>query len=302
MVDSQASVAEASAEGPDAKVKFRWLSPNPGRRRTEIIYFVWFLATTPMQAVVTQHLSYDHPNDVLLLAQSLVMALGILVLPVVFRAREDRGRPLRELFGFRMGLFIFIWGVIGGFIGTDPWYEVLHGHFGYNTVINPNGVPLFLLFMTVGVFGFYVAILSTLYRIIVQLLDRTRTVLARDSWLRHGILCLLLGCLIPLLETSAYGSGNYCFDAKVGAGLLNVLIYGSWQFAALLFYTRWDAKPGQRTSAITVVVGAFATVGIMVSLMAAITTFIAPHFINVEHGLRQVNDWSANNCLGPKPS
>jgi hypothetical protein len=302
MVDSQASVAEASAEGAEAKVKFHWLADNAGKRRTEIIYFIWFLLTIPLQAFVTQHLSYDHHNDAILLGQSIVMALGTMVLPVVFRAREDRGRPLRELFGFRMGLFIFIWGFIGGFIGTDPWYEVLHGHFGYNTVINPNGVPLFLLFMTIGVFGFYVPILGTLYRIITQLLDRTHTVLARDSWLRHGILCLLLGCLIPLLETSAYGSGNYCFDAKVGAGLLNVLIYGSWHFASLLFYTRWDTKPGQRTPLTTTLAGGFATVGIMVSLMAAITTFIAPHFINVEHGLRQVNDWSANNCLGPKPS
>jgi hypothetical protein len=301
MVDSQAGVAEASAGGAKAKAKFHWLADNAGRRRTEIIYFVWFLATIPLQALVTAHLSYDHPNDVILLAQSIVMALGTMVLPVVFRAREDRGRPLRELFGFRMGLFIFIWGFIGGFIGTDPWYEVLHGHFGYNTVINPNGVPLFLLFMTIAVFGFYVPVLSTLYRIISQLLDRTRTVLARDSMVRHVVLCLLLAAVIPLAETSAYAGANYCFDAKVGAGILNVFIYGSWHFPALLFYTRFDTKPGQRTPFGTTMVAAFATVGLMMTLMATVTNYVAPHFITVDHGLRQVNDWSPHNCLGPKP-
>jgi hypothetical protein len=35
--------------------------------------------------------------------------------------------------------------------------------------------------------------------------------------------------------------------------------------------------------------------------MGIITVAIAPHFVEVQHGLRQVNDWSANNCLGPKP-
>jgi hypothetical protein len=301
MVDSQAGVVEAAAEGPEPKVKFHFFSPNPGRRRTETIYFFWFLATIPLQMVVTKHLSYQHSNDAILLGQSVLMALGTLVLPLVFRAREDRGRPLRELFGFRMGLFIVVWGFIGGFIGTDPWYEVLHGHFGYNTAINPNGVPLFLLFMTIAVFGFYVPILTTLYRVITQLLDRTHTVLAGDNWLRHGILCLLLAAVIPLLETGAYGSANYCFDAKVGAGLLNVFIYGSWHFPALVFYTRFDAKPGQRTPFGTTIVSAFATVGMMMTLMAVVTNYVAPHFITVDHGLRQVNDWSSHNCLGPKP-
>jgi hypothetical protein len=301
MVGSQAGVAEASAGGAKAKAKFHWLADNAGKRRTEIIYFVWFLLTIPLQKLVTMHLSYDKPNDAILLAQSVVMALGTIVLPVVFRAREDRGRPLRELFGFRMGLFIFIWGFIGGFIATDPWYEVLHGHFGYNTVINPNGVPLFLLFMTIAVFGFYVPVLGMLYRIITQLLDRTPTVLARDTWIRHAVICLLLAAVIPLAETSAYSGANYCFDAKVGAGLLNVLIYGSWHFASLLFYTRWDTKPGQRTPLSTTIVSAFATIGILMTLTTTITNYIAPHFINVEHGLRQINDWSPTNCLGPKP-
>jgi hypothetical protein len=35
--------------------------------------------------------------------------------------------------------------------------------------------------------------------------------------------------------------------------------------------------------------------------MAFTETFIAPHFITVNHGLVQINDWSPNNCLGPKP-
>ena len=300
MVESRADVVHASPPNSEL-AKFHWLSANPGKRRTEIIYFVWFLMTVPLQKVVTAHLSYDKPNDAMLLTQSVVMALGTLILPLVLRAPEDRGKPLRQLYGFRMGVFLSIWAVIGGFIGTAPWYEVLHGHFAFNTTLNPNGVPLFMLPMTISVFGCYSAILGTLYRIVTQLLDRTHSVLSHDTLARHAAVCLLLAGLMPLAETFATTGSNYCFDNGVGMWGLNVLIYGSWHFAALLFYTRWDVLPGQRAELSDTILAGFATLGILMTLMASTETFIAPHFINVKHGLVSINDWSAHNCLGPKP-
>ena len=68
----------------------------------------------------------------------------------------------------------------------------------------------------------------------------------------------------------------------------------------MLFYTRWDTKPGQRNPMSNAILSGFATVGI-VMLVSVTTNFIAPNFVNVEHGLRQVNDCSPTNCLGPKP-
>jgi hypothetical protein len=280
---------------------WHWLSLNPGKRRTEIIYVVWFLALIPVQVLVSAHLTMAQPNDLALNAQAVAMALGTLFLPLVFRAAGDKGRPLRELYGFRMGAFLLIWGGLGGLIGTDAFYEVLHAHYAFNTELNPNGVPLFMLPMTVGVFSLYTVILGTLYRILTQLLDRTHSALVRDTWVRHGLLCAVLAVIIPLAETFAYTSSNYCFDNAVGMWGLNVLIYGSWQFAALLFYTRWDTQPEQRTPFQVVAVSAFATIGIQMILMGIITVVVAPHFVQVQHGLRQVNDWNVKNCLGPKP-
>ncbi len=300
MVESQISVVRESPVGPEP-AKFHWLSTNPGKRRTEIIYFFWYLATAAAQIVAMQHLSYDHPNDALLVSESTVAGLGTMFLPLIFRARQDRGMPLRDLYGFRMGVFLFIWAVIGGFIGTDPWYEVLHGHFAFNTVLNPNDVPLFMLPVTIATFGFYSVILGTLYRIITQLLGRTHTALSGDSVARHAVICLLLAGLMPLAETFAFTGSNYCFDNGTGMWGLNILIYGAWHFSALLFYTRWDTIPGQRAGLTETIVAGFATLGILMTLMAITETFIAPHFINVQHGLVQINDWSPNNCLGPKP-
>jgi hypothetical protein len=297
------STDTASPVSPDreASEKWHWLSLNPGKRRTEIIYVVWFLVSVPLQGFVTAHLSYDKPNDFALVAQALVMGLGTLIWPLVFRAADDKGRPLTDLYGFRMGIFLIVWAVLGGFIGTDPWYEVLHGHFAFNTQLNPNGVPLFMLPMTISVFGCYSVILGTLYRVITQLLNRTHSVLARDTWWRHGVLCAILAVPMPLGETFAYSGSNYCFDNGVGMWGLNVLVYGSWHFSALLFYTKFDTLPGERTPLKTVALSAFATLGILMVLTATISNFVAPHFVDVQHGLRQINDWNAHNCLGPKP-
>ncbi|MFE0748146.1 hypothetical protein [Gordonia sp. NPDC058843] len=284
---------------------FHWLASNPGKRRTEIIYVIWFLVCLPIQAIVVLNLSYDSYNDVALLTQSIIMGVGTLVLPLVFRAPEDRGLPLAQLYGFRMGIFLCIWAVLGGFIGTDPWYEVLHGHFAFNTNINPNGVPLFMLFMTISVFALYSVILGTLYRVITQLLGRTTGILGRDTLVRHAILCAVLAPLMPLIETFAYTVAvphNYCFDNGTGMWGLNVLVYGAWHFASLIFYTRWDREPGERTPLPTVLLSGFATLGILMVIMAITKTFIAPEFIEVNHGVRMLNDWSPDNCLGPKPT
>lgn len=247
------------------------------------------------------HLNYHRPNDPALVGQAVVMALGTLIWPLVFRAAADRGRPLRDLYGFRMGVFLTIWAVLGGFIGSDPWYEVLHGHFAFNTAWNPNGVPLLMLPLSISVFSCYSVILGTLYRVAAQLLDRAGGVLARDTMARHALLCLALAGIMPLGETFAYSGPNYCFDNGVGRWGLNVLIYGSWHFAALLFYTRWDRRPGERAELGTTVLSGFATIGILMVLMNIVTVFIAPRYVDVQHGVRHLNDWSPGNCLGAKP-
>lgn len=268
---------------------FRVLADNPGKRRTEIIYVIWFLVTVPIQGAVIFTLSYDSYNDLALITQSVIMMLGTLILPIVFRAKEDHGRPITELYGFRMGVFLVIFAILGGFIGTDPWYEVLHGHFAFNTNVNPNGVPLFMLFMTVSVFAFYSVLLGSLYRVICQLLQRVNPTVGADTLIRHLILCALLAPLMPIVETFAYTSvvpSNYCFDNGTGMWGLNVLVYGGWHFASLIFYTRWDTTPDARTTLRETVVAAFATIGILMVLMAITKNFIAPQFIEVDHGVR----------------
>lgn len=291
---------QLSGAGVSSVKRFHLLADNAGKRRTEIIYLCWFICTVPLQLLTTRHLSYTHSNDALLIGQASIMCLGTLVLPVVFRAPEDRGCRLRELYAVRMGMFLIVWAAVGGFVGTDPWYSVLHGHFGFNTHVNPNGVPLFMLIMTVSVFGAYSVILGSLYRLLDQLLDYCGAK-AFSGAPRHLVLAVVLAPLMPLVETAGYTSKNYCFDPGPGKWALNLLIYGSWHFAGLVFYTRFDRLPGERTPFVQVLTSAFAAVGIIVALTTFTTAEIAPHYTDVRPGARYVNDWSSLNCLGPKP-
>jgi len=106
---------------------------------------------------------------------------------------------------------------------------------------------------------------------------------------------------MPLLETMAYSSPYYCFDDPAGKWWLNLLIYGSWQATALLFYPSFDEQPGESRPVRHFVVRGFATVGIVLFAMQITTDVIAPHFTEVIEGARYVNDWSPDNCLAPKP-
>jgi len=300
MSTTSATIAAQGQSGLQ-KGRFNLLSNNPGKRAAEKFYFFFFLASLPFQIWTTTKLSYSQPNDLLLVTQGLILGIGVWGGATFFRAAEDRTKPFYEVYGFKLGCFLFVWAVIGGYLGTDPWYEVLHGHFAFNTELNPNGVPLFMLPMTIAVFGAYATILGALFRIMWWMYQKAGLTVV-PSWVAKLIIFIPLAALMPLLETLGYTSPNYCFDNHVGQWFLNVFVYGSWHLAALPFYTSLDEQPGANQKCSSFVIKGFATVGILMLLMQLITEYMAPNFTEVHRGARNINDWGADNCLGPKPN
>jgi hypothetical protein len=128
-----------------------------------------------------------------------------------------------------------------------------------------------------------------------------RTAPTFDAIVRVAII-VPLAVLMPLVETFGYTGANYCFDNVTGKWFLNVFIYGAWHFSGLLFYTGFDETPGVRMPWRTYVVRGFATVALILLLTRLLTDYFAPHFTEVHRGARYLNDWSADNCLGPKPN
>lgn len=281
--------------------RFTILSSNPAKRATELWLFLFFLGSMPFQILASKHFfSYAHTNDVYLDTQGVLLGLGAWGGATFFSSRADKEHPFYDSHGFKLGLFLFVWACIGGYLGTGPWYEVLHGHFASNTTFNPNGVPFFMLPMTIAVFGFYTTILGVIFRLVWQGYKALNIKVTPD-WVVKAIVFLPIAALMPILETQAAKGATYCFDSAAGEWGLNVLIYGSWHYAGLLFFTNFDERPGQRDAWLSYIIKGFATVGILMFMMQLVTDVIAPHYTTVMHGAVNINDWSSNNCLGPKP-
>jgi hypothetical protein len=229
------------------------------------------------------------------------MGAGAWLGSLIFRAKEDRGKPFYEVYGFKLGCFLFVFACIGGYLGTDPWYEVLHGHFAFGTELNPNGVPLYMLPTTISVFGAYATILGCLFRMIWWAYEKVR-ISVIPYWVIKALVYLPLAALMPLVETVSLTSNRYCFDNPIGQWFLNVFIYGSWHLAAIPFYTHLEETPNaERTHWLGFVIRGFAVVGILMFLMQIVTDVIAPHYTEVHHGAINLDDWSPDNCLGLKP-
>jgi len=291
----------SSTDVVESDVKFQILSKNPGKRAAEIYYLIFFMACLPLQALSMLNISYEHYNDVMLSSLGIFMGAGAWFGPLLFRAKADKGKPFYELYGFKMGCFLAIWAMVGGYFGTDPWYEVLHGHFGFNTEWNPNGVPFFMLPMTIAVFGLYSVILGSLFRISWYFCQKVSAIRMLPDWLVKLVLFILLSFLMPIVETVAYSSPNYCYDDATGMWFLNILIYGAWHLSALPWFTSFDEKPGINMPLKDYIVKGLATVTLILCIMEFHQVVVAPHFTEVIEGARYINDWSPDNCLGEHP-
>jgi hypothetical protein len=255
----------------------------------------------PVDAYVNSRLSYVHYNDLLLDMNGLVMGGGAWLCASLFRAAEDRNKPFYDIYGFKFGCFLFIWAAIGGYLGTEPWYSVLHGHFAFNTEFNPNNVPFFMLPMTIAVFGAYATFLGAIFRICWWGYERIR-IAAIPDFIVKLILILPITAIMPILETKYSAGANYCFDDKTGEWGLNIFVYGAWFLAALPFFTSFDEEPGINQPWLSYVIKGFAVVGILLLLNQLFSDVVAPHFTTVHPGAVSINDWSVNNCLGAKPT
>jgi hypothetical protein len=305
LVDQISERQPDSTTGRFRRLEEGLLSPNAGKRAAEKYYFCFFLVSLPVQAVITSHLSFAKGsyNDPVLLTMGILLGGGAWFGSLLFRARADRGRAFYEVYGFKLGCFLAVWAMVGGYLGTAPWYSVLHGHFAFNTQFNPNGVPLFFLPMTIAVFGFYTVVLGVLFRVIMRLIMRAHLVDNVPQVIIRVVIAALLSPIVPVLETLFYHSRSYCFDStSAGMWFLNILVYGIWQFSALLFYPQFDEDPGDNQPVSRFFLSGFAVVGILLFGNELVTEFIAPHFTHVATGAVNVNDWSSNNCLGPRPA
>src|SRR5271166_4262358 len=103
-------------------------SENAGKRAAQRVY----LAYTPIWGAVCGAVMLtglvDAWGDLALLAFGGGLWVALLAAGFVFRAEEDRGRPIRQLYHFKLSAFMALFSFFGNYFGTRYFYEVLDMH------------------------------------------------------------------------------------------------------------------------------------------------------------------------------
>jgi cycloeucalenol cycloisomerase len=111
-----------------------WFSKNPSKAWGEKFFLLYSpLWMTQMAVVMLLHLNRDW-GDAGYLVQALLVALPLVVVPMLIRDEAALGRRWYQTYWFKMNLWIFIFSIIGGYFGTEYFFDVLGMVYNYPTV------------------------------------------------------------------------------------------------------------------------------------------------------------------------
>jgi len=270
------------------------LATHPGKRAAERFY----LAYTPVWGAITGVVMLtglaERWHDRGLMALGVVLFAGALY-PLLRPAPEERGIPLRRRYAFKLLLWLTIYSFLANFFGTSFFYEALHAHYGFDTHINVNGVPVFLGFMTVVYFSTYVVLINVGWRIARdRLMPRSKLA----GWAFAVALPFAVAGLESALNANPWMGRLYCFDDRTLALTFGTFAYGTWLAIAMPFWVTLDERPGDDVPLRRVVIGSLAAAALLYADAQALERFVAPHFTQVAWGHVGLSDFGGGNCLG----
>ncbi len=288
------SALREAAHGPSPSARrIEFFSPNPSKRAVER-YWLWY---TPVWGALAGGVMLsgwaEEWGDGPLLAQGVLLALGAVLGPHWFCAPEDRGRPLRELSSVKLSLSVVGFAFLMNYFCTPFFFDVLHMHYGFQTQLNIQNVPLFLYFMTVAYFATYAALVMIGYRVV-------RSALAgRSRWL-VGLGAALVPFVVAGFETAMnanpFMSRLFCYDDMGFMMWFGTLCYGTCFVFCLPVWMSIDELPGRVTAYTQLAVGVLAAMMMIVISFELYRHLLAPHVTTVIPGANGLRD-VATSCL-----
>lgn len=277
------------------KDRIRLLSRNPAKRVVERFY----LAYTPVWALACAGVMLtgvaERWGDIEFMAFGVALWLPVLVVPLVWRAPEDRGKKPWRLYGFKMHACLFLLAICGNYI-TCYFYDVLHMHYGFATQWNIRKVPLFLYFLTVAYFSTYYVLLACGYRFLRSLLPT-----GAPGWMR-GLMVIPVSLGVALLETLTHANPFmkrlFCYDDLPFMLWFGTIMYGTWFMITLPFWFTIDEEPGRETPWSYVLMSFLASFALILVSSELFKWVIAPHFTTVVDGAPGLRDY-VGSCLVP---
>jgi len=273
----------------------RFLSSNPGKRAAERFYLLYTLLWGSVSAAVMLTGAAESWGDAPLMIYGVGLWLPVLVVPLLWRAAEDRHKPFWKLYAFKMHACLFILAMAGSYV-TFYFYEVFHMHYGFRTSWNVNKVPVFLYFLTVAYFSTYFVLLFTGYRALRSLLP------ARAPRWAGGLMVVPVALAVTYLESVTHATpfmkSLFCYDDLGFMLWFGNPAYSVWFIITVSLWFRIDEEPGDDTPWSYVLLSSLAAVALILVANEFIKWVVAPHFTTVIDGAPGLRDY-AGSCLVP---
>jgi cycloeucalenol cycloisomerase len=270
----------------------RLLSPNPGKRAAQRVYLAYTPVWGAACGVVMLGGLAEKWGDGALNMLGFGLWAVLLVAGFVFRAPEDRGRPLRQLYHVKLSAFVALFAFFGNYFGTRYFYEILDMHYGFRTTWNLNDVPLFLYPLTAVYFTTYAALLD------VALGAAASFGVGRGPAL--VVTSLALAGLETSLNANPWMSSTFCYGSLRFALWFGTAMYGLHFVIAGPLWHRIDERRGECTPLVEVLASVFAAFMLILCADEVFANVIAPHFTTVAPGRVGIPGKQGPSCLAAR--
>ena len=222
----------------------RWLPEDPSKAYSEKLFLAWTPVWMTGQAIVQRLGLQASMGDVGHMAFALASFLPLWLIPLVFPAAADRGRPLAERTVFKVNVWLWIFAFIQSFMGTHYFYRVLGMEYHFKIDWELNAVPIALYLLAFVFFTTYYVLMNLAWR------RFGGTALGRNPLARFVVL-FILGFMMAFGETYAMANPEMAdvFLYRDRAAMLRYgsIFYGGLFVIGLPFWFAIDEKAGERT-------------------------------------------------------
>lgn len=219
-----------------------WLPKDPSKRWAEKLYLCYTPVWITTVAVIQNTGWYRSWGDVGHITYSLALFLPLWLIPLVWPAEADRGKPLGERYVYKINVWLWIFAFIQSYFGTHYFYKVLGMGYRFPVTWELNGVP-FMLYLQAFVF-------FTTYQVLMNVVWRRWQTSGASGPISSVLLLFVLGYSMAFGETRGMAN-DFMKDFFWYADREAMLKYGSIFYGGLFiiglpFWFRIDERAGEK--------------------------------------------------------
>lgn len=290
-----ADAALRGARLPGARGLDRLLSAHPGKRTTERFWLGYTAVWGAVVGLVMLSGAGDHWGDLELITMAVILATGALVGPIWLRPASEKAAPWYQCTAFKLGLSVTLFAFLLNYSQTPFFFDVLHMHYGFRTVVTIRNNPVALYILTIPYFATYCALCLVAYRWVKGALGAAPRIV---RYAGIAFTPFAVAFLETALNANPFTRHLFCYDDMKLVLWFGTFAYGTAFCLALPVWLYIDERADVSVKSPVVVVAVFAAMYADFLLLDLYRYHLAPHFTTVVHGAVGLRDY-AGSCLVP---